>query len=397
VRLDLGRHPSWGSDKLSIGEILPVARALSDLVSQSRALDARDLEMSELAEGPALDLDEMGARVDRLVEAFTDAHSRLDILLANSSGASAEQLRTALLPLTYFDVSAVPVNAAGDQAADRQSLLDQAAAVRTETARRVQQLQQLVADVDRARMSPTERFDLERERVAHVLGKAFRILPRFKATNAPLLNEALPASDALLAGDRLAPLTLLQQMARVRAGTAKLNDVFTFTQCVTPGIQPELRVVQLPHRAAARWAALPFEGDKPPEATMSLLLYVPGGFGNTIPPDVSGLMIDEWIDVTPRSAEQTGIAFNYNAPGSRPPQVILLAVPPGDQTVWDIETLETIVLETLELAKLRMVEPSRLDDEVSYFLPALYFELNLAGDTISTDFPSTAKVPGKSR
>ena len=70
------------------------------------------------------------------------------------------------------------------------------------------------------------------------------------------------------------------------------------------------------------------------------------------------------------------------------PQAILLAVPPEGVTTWNVSVLEAIVLESLELAKLRAIDPETLYEhtEMGAFLPALYFALNLEGATVSTDF-----------
>jgi hypothetical protein len=63
---------------------------------------------------------------------------------------------------------------------------------------------------------------------------------------------------------------------------------------------------------------------------------------------------------------------------------VLLAVAPELGQSWDIETLEAVLLETLELAKLRAVDPDALA-ELGHYLPALYFARNAAHDTIATD------------
>ena len=72
----------------------------------------------------------------------------------------------------------------------------------------------------------------------------------------------------------------------------------------------------------------------------------------------------------------------------RPPQAILLAVTPPDTQRWEFETLEQTLLESLELAHLRALDPQALAEDVlvQRALPALYVSLNLAGETISTDF-----------
>jgi hypothetical protein len=386
VRLDFERASSWDLQTLSIGETLRVASSIARLLSGVRSADARDLELPEASGEPEIDVAEMEARVHRVASIFDQAHSRLESLAADPAGADAEQLRTALVAIAYFDGRAIPVSATGDSEADRAALTEQAVSIVKETKRRLRRIQSIWSG-NRSEMSPEQRLQADRERIAILLGKAFQIVPRFRPSNTASVDQVLEAANTLLTGDALAPLTWMQRMARVRDGAARLNDVFDYVQCVTPSTEPDLRVVQFPHRPGDRWTALPFGPDKKePEAVLSLALQVPTGFGQKLPADLAALLVDEWVDVTPRQTESTGIAFNYDAPGSRAPQAVLLAVAPGDQSVWDLETLETILLETFDLARLRMVEPSRLDDEVSHFLPALYFGLNLAGETVSTDF-----------
>ena len=98
-------------------------------------------------------------------------------------------------------------------------------------------------------------------------------------------------------------------------------------------------------------------------------------------------MIDEWVEVAPNASETTGVVFQSNQPDSSPPQAILLAVPamPAAVNTWSEAALLQIVQETLELVRIRAVTPD-LIQEFSQYLPALFFPLNVAGDTISTDF-----------
>src|SRR5262249_61029727 len=107
---------------------------------------------------------------------------------------------------------------------------------------------------------------------------------------------------------------------------------------------------------------------------------------------LSGLVIDEWTESVPATEVTTGVAFNYDAPGARPPQSVLLAVTPPGATRWDVDTIEKTLLETFELAQLRAVDPQPLGGQalLQRVLPALYATVNLAGDTLSTDFPRLA-------
>jgi len=109
-------------------------------------------------------------------------------------------------------------------------------------------------------------------------------------------------------------------------------------------------------------------------------------------PKIAGLIIDEIVETVPNKAQTAGLAFNLDVPGSQPPQSILLAVPPDPTQNWSIETIETILKQTRELSKIRMVDPEDLSS-TGHFLPALYFAFN-SGDpagTISTDFLPAAK------
>ena len=102
-------------------------------------------------------------------------------------------------------------------------------------------------------------------------------------------------------------------------------------------------------------------------------------------PDASatGMLLDGWNEITPGLQAATGVAVHYNAPRSRPPQAVLLLVPPNEAAGWDVFGVETILAETTELAKMRMVRPS---DVHGSFLPALYFADNLQSDTVATNF-----------
>ena len=67
-----------------------------------------------------------------------------------------------------------------------------------------------------------------------------------------------------------------------------------------------------------------------------------------------------------------------------------LAVPPTAQHVWDLDTLEAVVLETLQLARVRAVDLEALDaagSAVRQYLPAAYLAANAAGATVASAVP----------
>lgn len=125
----------------------------------------------------------------------------------------------------------------------------------------------------------------------------------------------------------------------------------------------ELKVAQLPFVVGERWIGLPPPaGRELPRGKVSLVAHLPRPFQVSAP--LAGLVIDEWVEVVPANEVTTGISFNYAAPGARPPQSVLVAVAPAGAARWDVETLEKTLLETLELAHLRAVDPQALGTDV---------------------------------
>src|SRR4030095_3146823 len=107
------------------------------------------------------------------------------------------------------------------------------------------------------------------------------------------------------------------------------------------------------------------------------------------PQPLAGRLIDEWVEVVPSPKETTGIALQYDQPNSAPPQTILIAVPPEVESPWTVWSLQQVLLETLDLARIRAVDLDALND-VGHYLPALYFAFNPLGDAVSTDFAPTS-------
>ena len=92
-----------------------------------------------------------------------------------------------------------------------------------------------------------------------------------------------------------------------------------------------------------------------------------------------GFILDEWSEMIPEKAETTGIAFHYDQPNSKPPQNILLAVTPAITGSWDANDLLFTLLDTLKMAKVRLVEPEHLqtDKLLGKYLPSTYALLPL--------------------
>ncbi|MGH9753787.1 MAG: hypothetical protein ACREA2_13490 [Blastocatellia bacterium] len=384
LRVNHGRKPEWPAADLGYGEFNELVRAARKLIAGARAIDADDLNLPEQSADFSVDVVELGNRVAGVEHWLRRTPNDFKALLDIPGTASLDSLRDLMLRSAAFGVvGAVPLSAGGNAPADRQILLAQADAIRKDLVQRVEQLTALSAGFNDGAATSESRRDHALARLRIIFGKSFVALPRFTAANAAELESALAGSVNAQDGDPLASITWFQRMARVRDGVARLNDSLSYAEAMG-GEKLKLSVAQLPYDADDRWVGLPLEaGQRLPGGKLSLVVQ------SSTPVDprqsMAGLLIDEWVEVVPNAKETTGIALQYDQPNSTPPQTILIAVPPEIGLPWTVQSLQQVLLETLDLAKIRAVDPDALD-EVGHFLPALYFAHNTAGDTVSTDF-----------
>jgi hypothetical protein len=105
-------------------------------------------------------------------------------------------------------------------------------------------------------------------------------------------------------------------------------------------------------------------------------------------------MLDDWQEAIPNREEVSGITFNYNQPNSAPPQTILLAVTPEETGKWQWQHLVSTVLDTMQRAKERAVDPDEVEKipGVASLLPATVSEFSTNRLThISLDYARTIK------
>ena len=219
-----------------------------------------------------------------------------------------------------------------------------------------------------------------------LFGEGFAVL----ALGAPPNPDALAASladdpianaptevVAPMGGARTALVSWIEAHGRVRASIGLLADVLLAARLRETGGATRLRAVQqpaapFPEAAGAQqrqWVGLPFPAALGPQPVTSMVASTLG----TLDPSrgIAVLVIDEHADVTPGPETTTGLAFGYDAPGARPPQSILLAVPPVAGSAWTLESLAAVVGETLDLAKVRMVDLSSVA-WAGRFVPTIY-------------------------
>ncbi len=162
------------------------------------------------------------------------------------------------------------------------------------------------------------------------------------------------------------------------------NIVFMREAFGKPGLP--LRPVQLPYKENDHWTGLEYPEDY--EITEDKLLYT--AYYST-PYDKTkkqcGLLVDEWTELIPSKEETAGITFHYDRPNSEPPQVMLLAMPTDFRGEWQWNDLVDTVIETMDMARKRAIEPDQVDDSAyARFLPAIVASTTVRPITPSLNF-----------
>jgi len=383
VRLDYSRAANWPLNTIiSLGEFLETVQAVRRLLTSARALGADDVALAEESPQSGVQIAELRGRATVAITALRLVQTDMRTLLQSPTPADLTALRAVLLRAAHFGIySAVPVSATGDTPEIRSALLEQARTVDGDLAPRLTALDALLPLPATADL--TTQRDREIERLKLVFGRDFLVLPRFKAANPTVLTQAFGASSGLQGGNAAEAFTWLNRAARVREGVARLLEVQRYGDALENG-SATLTVAQLPFTAGDRWVALPPTPDKPLQpGRLSLVTCAP------LPVDLSqplvGVVIDEWNEVVPSARETTGVVFNFDEPDARAPHAILVAVAPDTNQPWGLESLEATLLETLDLASLRLVDPDAML-ELDHYLPALYFAVNATDEAVSTNF-----------
>jgi hypothetical protein len=392
LRLLHARPSDLAQGELTLFDLMEQARAIRRLLETARGVLPADISPPERPTQGVVDLHDLEGRIIGGENALKDAHQKLLTRVSPGTARSAEDLRAGMLALGAFGIGpAVPCVAVGETADIRSALLKQATALLKISAKRLDQTTELLKQT--AATDNRRRCDQLFERGRAVFGARFVILPRFTcdAAGAAELKNALAASTDTQGGDPLAVYGWFTRCARVRDSMARFAACMRGSEVLLAGDRLTLSVAQLPFVADVkeRWVGLPLlQGTELPASKLSLV--VQSSVAINPAQELSGLMVDEWVEIVPNQNETTALAFQFDPPNSFAPQNVLIAVPPVPGQDWTTESLRQVLAETLDLAKLRSVDPSLLGAAAQY-LPGLYLPFNVANDAVSTDFAPLTK------
>ncbi|MBI5301750.1 MAG: hypothetical protein HY868_06420 [Chloroflexi bacterium] len=366
---------------IALGELRALLDWIRALISDRRAADARDLALAEELPGDGIDPAELAARATQLNTTLAQTISNLQ------AAKTAPALRAALQRAAALNTpNALPRTTLND--ADAVAQLKSQAQEAREYLERVQtEIAQADASIAGKTLGAFELAQHHAASIKMIFSKAFPVLATFTPINTSELSASLADQTALNHNDTLAPSGWLRKMALVRPGVDALTSVLSGATLLGSSAAgaSTFSLIQLPHQPGQRWQALSFADGATPTGDVAIFAHTHAQLDVTRP--LAGFVCDEWIELIPNATETTALSFHYDAPGARPPQLMILAVPPepGMKT-WNFQTLLDTITETFALGQLRAVGPKEMQVLAGGLLPAVYLPNNFTKDVPSTDF-----------
>ncbi|MEM1327693.1 MAG: hypothetical protein AAGI23_17150 [Bacteroidota bacterium] len=227
-----------------------------------------------------------------------------------------------------------------------------------------------------AEVGQQQRIKLLTQAIKILLGEDFVILPTFNLTAAQQveINKLEVAQPHLLSyqiNEKKADFPLddwLYGVARVREKLKHWENLVVLSETINDR-ELALKPLQFPYQEKDTWLALEYGKDY--EIESDKLLYTAHFQDFDVNKKQCGLMIDEWTEVIPTRTETTGLTFQYDQPNAEPPQAMLLVTPAEMTGTWSWEDVVGALHETLDLAKIRAIEPDQVEQTAyAQFLPA---------------------------
>ena len=358
---------------------------------RTRVLTAAERAISTVPMAPQPPDAFRAALLSTTLPAFEARHQAF-AAIASSTRTTVAGLREdvrALLPVAAFDPVAFGIDVAeAGLLSFAGELLAMADTVAVAVDRRLVEAQPLLARA--ATLPPSrERVDTLQSAATALLGDGVLLVPEL-AVAAPVVADQQAAIAASRDGSVFAHLggldfpidTWLHGVARVRDKAAAWESAQLMASALA-GAEPALDALMLPFVAGQGWLGLDLPPGPPPVGDR--LLYT-AHFAAEPATTQCGLLLDEWSELIPGPTVETGLTLNYDRPSSEAPQTMLLVTPTQFRGAWQWDDLVDALNETLDLAKLRGIEPSDVDTlPYAWFLPATVTATQARQLTIAAD------------
>jgi hypothetical protein len=390
------RDGSWTSAELTFFEITPLLLSLRKLIVPAKYLNASDLylpsEVSDNGVATGVDLTELATRVNKqnsnLVALQTLFTNALVPFSTDTIPTSTEfdTLRKLMLQIADYGIeNSYPLSLFDTDQTAKDKLSVQGLALNSKISSLLSEY--AILTTFSTDVSESTQVDGWINASAKIFGGGFRIIPAFNLSNATeISNSTTRDFSAFLSGSD-SPLPIddwMYGLARVRPRMEAAEHIELFSsEFGTSGWN--WTPVQLPYVEDDHWLAHKLPAGYIPTGD-ALLATIHHAETFDIAKMQCGLLLDEWVEVIPAQQQNAGLAFHFDAPNSEPPNTILLAVTPEITGTWKWDNLVDSILETMDMAKKRAVEPTQIDGTpLAQFIPALTMAVTKLSTTLSTN------------
>jgi hypothetical protein len=388
---------SWSTDDKSLSEIYILIGHIRNMISNAKYVGDSDLRLpndSISSDNPGnWDADELNKRVtgaykslQLFIQDIASASFLTDVLSGKThvddvvlTTAQMDTIFTFLNNALFLGIPhalSIPFDANATEAQRVTTLLQQLVNIYKQAVQR--EIDASAAITALATVTTTKlKVQKLTELIKIILGKNSIVNPLYTPLNVTniQLELALPTLQKITRnGGRLVMEDWLQNVSKVRE---RVYDLSTVIQTADIYNLPFTTVesAQLPYVAGDYWLGIEYPSSYTPAGDSVSLVLI-----NQQPLQSagiqSGFVIDEWIEIIPSKEQTTGITFNYNNPNASPPQSLLLAVTPEITNQWTWDDLVYTIIDTVELAKNRAVEPDHFDNTfLSQVLPGVFSEV----------------------
>lgn len=424
IGLDIAQT-SDDAASLGLAHFEALAMTLKALLDKSRFATRKDLvriddkievTLPSMGEYPGVDVEEIVGRADALAAEFDAARDAVLASVGADALLAALEGMTDLLPQAAWPAQVFAIDANDPAPATRDARAIDAIAALKPVLGAIGDAVHADPPPQAGQAVPTDaqRAQHAMDRLRHLFGKDFPVLPKFAlGAYASEFNASLADQNALTVTDPWCINGWLTQVGRVREGADRFAAAVSAHEALfAPFEAGDLKLVQFPHQAEQIWAALPQawlekEGavfnpkDVPEELndylaakpgtpyryiqraapSLAIALHAPGLKAIDTTQTIAAFVCDDWPEFIPDPFQTAAIGFHFDAPGARPPQTILLALPPQlSQPAWSFDDAVDVIHEAFDLAKLRGVRPRDLAGGLGAVLPGNYLPHSYTGD-----------------
>ena len=418
---------STSDDAASLGlaHFEAIAMTLKALLDKSRFATRKDLvrvddkieaTLPSMGEYPGVDVEEIVGRADALAGEFDAASAAALASVGADALLAALDAMTDLLPQVAWPAQVFAIDADGADPATRDARAADAIATLKPLLDAIGQAVHADPPLQPGQAAPTDaqRAQHAMDRLRRLFGNDFPVLPKFAlGAYATEFNASLAEQDALTVTDPWRINGWLTQIGRVREGADRFAAAVSAHEALcAPLALGDLKLVQFPHQAGQIWAALPqawlekegsaFDPKSVPAElrdylaarpgtpyrdiqraapSLAIALHAPGLQPIATAQTIAAFVCDDWPEFIPDPFQTAAIGFHFDAPGARPPQTILLALPPQlGQAAWSFDDAVDVIHEAFDLAKLRGVRPRDLAGGLGAVLPGNYLPHSYTDD-----------------